>query len=71
MQRVFLGATALAVVMTAPATAQQRAAKIGFVSTFSGPTAVIGNDPSGSSESPKAPAGRRPACYWLIQGTGL
>src|SRR5437879_5841400 len=59
MQRVFLGATALAVVMTAAATAQQRAVKIGFVSTFSGPTAVIGNDMRNSFELALDHLGRR------------
>src|SRR5262249_28732149 len=44
MQRTRLGLTALAVLMAAPAAAQQRPVKIGFISTFSGPTAVIGND---------------------------
>src|SRR5439155_16849286 len=32
---------------------------------------TIGTDLSGSSEGPKAPAGRGPACYWLIRGSGL
>src|SRR5436190_8814141 len=50
MQRVFLAATALAVVMAGPAMAQQRPVKIGFISTFSGPTAVIGNDMRNSFE---------------------
>src|SRR5947199_6159882 len=50
MQRVFLVATALAVVMAGPAMAQQRPVKIGFISTFSGPTAVIGNDMRNSFE---------------------
>src|SRR5437016_2119421 len=50
MKRVFLAATALAVLATAPATAQQRPVKIGFISTFSGPTAVIGNDMRNSFE---------------------
>ena len=59
MQRVFLGATALAVLMAAPATAQQRAVKIGFVSTFSGPTAVIGNDMRNSFELALDHLGRR------------
>ena len=52
MKRVFLGATALAVLMAAPTMAQQqqRPVKIGFISTFSGPTAVIGNDMRNSFE---------------------
>jgi len=59
MQRVFLGATALAVLLAAPATAQQRTVKIGFVSTFSGPTAVIGNDMRNSFELALDHLGRR------------
>src|SRR5436190_15325340 len=59
MQRVFLAATALAVVMAGPAMAQQRAVKIGFVSTFSGPTAVIGNDMRNSFELALDHLGRR------------
>src|SRR5712672_1642569 len=50
MKRLFLGATALAALMAAPAPAQQRPVKIGFISTFSGPTAVIGNDMRNSFE---------------------
>jgi branched-chain amino acid transport system substrate-binding protein len=44
--RKLLLATAAAFVVFAamPAPAQQKSVKIGFVSTFSGPTAVIGND---------------------------
>ncbi len=41
------GAFALA---AAPAAAQQKTVKIGFISTFSGPTAVIGNDMRNSFE---------------------
>jgi branched-chain amino acid transport system substrate-binding protein len=47
------GLTALAGVLTftaAPVVAQQKPVKIGFVSTFSGPTAVIGNDMRNSVE---------------------
>jgi branched-chain amino acid transport system substrate-binding protein len=50
MKKVLLGATALAALMVGPATAQQKSVKIGFVSTFSGPTAVIGNDMRNSFE---------------------
>src|SRR5256714_8313316 len=50
MRRILLATTALAVLAAAPAPAQQRSVKIGFVSTFSGPTAVIGNDMRNSSE---------------------
>ncbi len=42
--RPFLLVTTALALATSPALAQQKAVKIGFVSTFSGPTAVIGND---------------------------
>jgi branched-chain amino acid transport system substrate-binding protein len=45
-----LGATALALLAAGPAAAQDKTVKIGFVSTFSGPTAVIGNDMRNSFE---------------------
>jgi branched-chain amino acid transport system substrate-binding protein len=44
MKKAVLGAVALTVLASMPAPAQQKSVKIGFVSTFSGPTAVIGND---------------------------
>lgn len=44
------GAAALAALLAGPALAQQKAIKLGFVSTFSGPTAVIGNDMRNSFE---------------------
>jgi branched-chain amino acid transport system substrate-binding protein len=50
MKIAFVAATALALLAAAPATAQQKSVKIGFVSTFSGPTAVIGNDMRNSFE---------------------
>ncbi len=50
MKRVFLAATAIVLLAAAPAAAQQKAVKIGFISTFSGPTAVIGNDMRNSFE---------------------
>jgi branched-chain amino acid transport system substrate-binding protein len=50
MRRILLATTALAVLAAAPASAQQKSVKIGFVSTFSGPTAVIGNDMRNSVE---------------------
>jgi branched-chain amino acid transport system substrate-binding protein len=40
----------LGLLATAPVAAQQKSVKIGFVSTFSGPTAVIGNDMRNSFE---------------------
>jgi branched-chain amino acid transport system substrate-binding protein len=50
MRRILLATTALAALAAAPAPAQQKSVKIGFVSTFSGPTAVIGNDMRNSVE---------------------
>src|SRR6266508_696701 len=50
MKNVLLATTALALFAAAPASAQQKTVKIGFVSTFSGPTAVIGNDMRNSFE---------------------
>src|SRR5438874_2598904 len=50
MKRILLATTALILLAAAPAPAQQKSVKIGFVSTFSGPTAVIGNDMRNSFE---------------------
>ncbi|MBX9774201.1 MAG: ABC transporter substrate-binding protein [Xanthobacteraceae bacterium] len=50
MRTVFAGAAVLSVFAAMPAPAQQKSVKIGFVSTFSGPTAVIGNDMRNSFE---------------------
>src|SRR3954464_5214039 len=50
MIRLLVGVSALALLAAAPASAQQKTVKIGFVSTFSGPTAVIGNDMRNSFE---------------------
>src|SRR5471032_992019 len=44
MRRTLLVASAALMLAAGPAMAQQKTIKIGFVSTFSGPTAVIGND---------------------------
>lgn len=44
MRKTFIAAAAAALLVAGPALAQQKTIKIGFVSTFSGPTAVIGND---------------------------
>jgi branched-chain amino acid transport system substrate-binding protein len=49
MKRILMGTVALVALGTAPAVSQQ-SVKIGFVSTFSGPTAVIGNDMRNSFE---------------------
>jgi len=48
-KRILMGTAALVALGVAPAGAQQPV-KIGFVSTFSGPTAVIGNDMRNSFE---------------------
>ena len=50
MRNALLAATAIAALATTPALAQNKTIKIGFVSTFSGPTAVIGNDMRNSFE---------------------
>jgi len=50
MRKTLLLAGAVALAMAAPAAAQNKSIKIGFVSTFSGPTAVIGNDMRNSFE---------------------
>src|SRR5882672_1061544 len=44
MRKALLAASAAVLLAAGPALAQQKSIKIGFVSTFSGPTAVIGND---------------------------
>src|ERR1700732_3089891 len=49
MKRLLMGTAPLVVLGVAPAGAQN-SVKIGFVSTFSGPTAVIGNDMRNSFE---------------------
>src|SRR5690242_12432196 len=50
MRKTLLLAGALALAMGGSAAAQNKSIKIGFVSTFSGPTAVIGNDMRNSFE---------------------
>jgi branched-chain amino acid transport system substrate-binding protein len=53
MKRLLLAGcavAALAAVVAAPSVAQQKTIKIGFVSTFSGPVAAIGNDMRNSFE---------------------
>ena len=44
MKKALLAACASLALATAPAIAQQKTIKIGFISTFSGPVAAIGND---------------------------
>ncbi len=50
MRRTLLAAGAILALATGPAMAQGKPVKIGFVSTFSGPTAAIGNDMRNSFE---------------------
>ncbi len=50
MKRMLLGATALLAFAATPALPQQKSIKIGFISTFSGPPAAIGNDMRNSFE---------------------
>src|SRR5688572_22479564 len=50
MKKLMLAAAAALVLGAVPALAQSKPVKIGFVSTFSGPTAVIGNDMRNSFE---------------------
>src|SRR5436189_4214794 len=48
--KALLAACAMLALATAPAMAQQKTLKIGFISTFSGPVAAIGNDMRNSFE---------------------
>jgi branched-chain amino acid transport system substrate-binding protein len=50
MKRLLLATTAVLALGIVPALAQSKSVKIGFISTFSGPTAVIGNDMRNSFE---------------------
>jgi len=50
MRKALLAASAAVLLASGPVMAQQKTIKIGFVSTFSGPTAVIGNDMRNSFE---------------------
>ncbi|MFA6264572.1 MAG: ABC transporter substrate-binding protein [Pseudolabrys sp.] len=50
MRNALLAAGAAIILAAQPAAAQNKTIKIGFVSTFSGPTAVIGNDMRNSFE---------------------
>lgn len=50
MRKDLLVASAALMLAAVPAVAQQKSIKIGFISTFSGPTAVIGNDMRNSFE---------------------
>jgi branched-chain amino acid transport system substrate-binding protein len=59
MRNVFIAASAGLLFAAAPTAAQQKSVKIGFVSTFSGPTAVIGNDMRNSFELALDQMGRK------------
>jgi branched-chain amino acid transport system substrate-binding protein len=61
MRKTLLVASAALMLGSAPAMAQQKSIKIGFVSTFSGPTAVIGNDMRNSFELALDHMGRKMA----------
>jgi branched-chain amino acid transport system substrate-binding protein len=50
MKRAFLASCAILALASAPAMAQQKTVKIGFISSFSGPAAAIGNDMRNSFE---------------------
>src|SRR5215469_16878374 len=50
MRTALLAACASIALAMSPATAQQKTIKIGFISTFSGPGAAIGNDMRNSFE---------------------
>jgi branched-chain amino acid transport system substrate-binding protein len=50
MRKALLAASAAMLLAAGPAAAQNKSIKIGFVSTFSGPVAVIGNDMRNSFE---------------------
>ncbi len=50
MKKISIAAGAVLALAAGPAMAQGKSVKIGFVSTFSGPTAVIGNDMRNSFE---------------------
>jgi branched-chain amino acid transport system substrate-binding protein len=60
MKQLLMGTAALVALGVAPAAAQQPV-KIGFISTFSGPTAVIGNDMRNSFEIALDHLGRKMA----------
>jgi branched-chain amino acid transport system substrate-binding protein len=50
MKKVLLAGCAALALTTVPAAAQQKTVRIGFISTFSGPVAAIGNDMRNSFE---------------------
>ncbi|MGC1879615.1 MAG: ABC transporter substrate-binding protein, partial [Pseudolabrys sp.] len=50
MRKALLAASAAVLLAAGPVAAQNKSIKIGFISTFSGPVAVIGNDMRNSFE---------------------
>ncbi|MEX2495960.1 MAG: ABC transporter substrate-binding protein, partial [Woeseia sp.] len=61
MRGKWLVLAAISALAASPAAAQNKTIKIGFVSTFSGPTAVIGNDMRNSFELALDHLGRKMA----------
>ena len=61
MRKTLLAATAALLLAASPAMAQKKSIKIGFVSTFSGPVAVIGNNMRDSFELALDHMGRKMA----------
>src|SRR5689334_21805918 len=61
MRNAILAASAALLLAAGPASAQQKSIKIGFISTFSGPVAVIGNDMRNSFELALDHMGRKMA----------
>jgi len=61
MRKIALAAGAALLIAAGPAAAQQKSIKIGFVSTFSGPVAVIGNNMRDSFELALDHMGRKMA----------
>src|SRR5216684_6930482 len=59
MKKTLVAAGLMLAALSVPALAQQKSIKIGFISTFSGPTAVIGNDMRNSFELALDHLGRR------------
>src|SRR3981081_2129733 len=59
MKRILLGTIALLALGTAPALPQQKTIKIGFISSFSGPAAALGNDMRNSFEVALDHTGRK------------
>ena len=74
MRKTLLAAGAALLLAAGPAMAQQKPIKIGFVSTFSGPVAVIGNDMRNSLRArarPYGPQDGRPAGRGDLRGRRL